>query len=94
MRVVGFVTRPHVIDRILTHLRRHLGVSRSRPRLWILGSGGFGLRPGWLEGLLGPDPDPGRAGGGPVGPRSRPPAAARPPRSLAAASRDGSFTQP
>jgi hypothetical protein len=70
MRVVGFLTQPHLIDRILDHLRRHapplrrhapparrarapaapggcphrhLGVSRLRPRLWILGSGVFGV---------------------------------------------------
>ena len=48
MRVVAFITEPPVIDRILTHLRRLLGVSRVRPRLrrlWILGSGVSGCTP-------------------------------------------------
>ena len=37
MRVVGFVTQPHVIDRILTHLRRHpapAGRARAPPPRW------------------------------------------------------------
>jgi hypothetical protein len=46
MRVVAFITEPPVIDRILTHLRCLLGVSRVCPRrwcLWMVGSGVFGL---------------------------------------------------
>ena len=52
---------------------RHLGVSRSRPRRWILGSGVCGLHAGWLGAPLGPHPDPARAGGRPLGPAIRAP---------------------
>ena len=61
--------------------RHPIGVSRVRPRLWILGSGSCRLHAGWLGAPLGPDPDPARAGGRPVGPGIRAPAPARPPAS-------------
>jgi len=58
---------------------RPLGVSRLRPRLWNPDSGVCGLHAGWLGAPLGPDPDPGRAGGRPASPGIRAPARARPP---------------
>ena len=63
----------------------------------VVSGSGFGLHAGWLQARLGPAPDPARAGGRPVGPRSRVPAlepSASSGSTGAADSPDGSFSHP
>jgi len=63
--VLGFITQPPVIGRILSHLRRQAPPARRAraPPPLDPGFGGLGLHTGWLRTPLGPDPDPARADG-------------------------------